>query len=450
MKDLINAQYKYFNQGHTKSVYKRISDLKKLLQTLKFQESLFIKALEKDIGKCEFESYVCEIAMVYKEINLAIKKLRKWCKPKKVMTNIVSFPAKSYILPCPVGVVLIISPWNYPYQLSLIPLVSAIAAGNCVVLKPSEKTPAFSSLLNEVLASVFEPEHVSCVLGDKEVAERLLEYEFSHIFFTGSSKTGKEIAKKAAETLTPVTLELGGKSPCIVTETADLNLAAKRILWGKCINAGQTCVAPDYILVKSSIKNDFLAELTQEHKTLYDSQDLIFNDDYGRIIDQENYDRLKNILLNSDIYIGGRYCDETLQIEPSIIKANELSMSEEIFGPILPIIEYSSVKDALEIILENPNPLAVYVFSKNKMARDFLISSLTFGGGCINDTLIHATSTRLPFGGVKSSGIGNYHGKYGFDTFTHYKSIVRRPKLEFKSRYAPYYNETLEKIKKFI
>ena len=448
LKNIINNQYEYFNNGYTKSIYKRISDLIKLRDYLKSNEDLFADSLQSDLGLDAFQSYTAEISVVYEELKIAIKHTEKWAKTRRVSSNISNFPVKSYIKPCPRGVVLIISPWNYPLQLALVPLISAVASGNTVVLKPSQHAPKTAFIIKNLLEKVFDNGHVNCILGDDDISRELLDCNFNHIFFTGSTRVGKQIAKKAAETLTPITLELGGKSPCIVDETADINICARRIIWGKCINSGQTCVAPDYILVKPQVKDRLILALQHQIKAMYGENPLL-SPDYSRIINKEHYNRIRGLILDGTIIFGGDFDDNALKISPTLISA-DLSddvMQSEIFGPILPILEYNSLSDIKAIISQNPNPLALYIFSKRKSFCDNIINSISFGGGCINDTIMHITNTKLPFGGILQSGVGVYHGKYGFDTFTHYKSIMKKSKFELKLKYPPYRNK-LKIIKK--
>lgn len=433
MKEMIEYQYKYFNNGYTKSVKERIRLLKELLLVLNQNEELFAKALLSDLNKSDIESFYTEFSVVYKEIELYISKLKKWTKAKKVSTEIINYPSKSYILPCPQGVVLIIPSWSFPFKLALLPFIGAIAGGNSVILKLSEKTPQTSKLLHLTIKSIFNEGHANCIL--KAEIDELLEYEFSHIFFEGDKENGKKIAQKAVDKFTKVTLQLGGKNPCIIDETANLKLASRRILLGKTINAGQNSLAPDYILIKSGVKKKFLKHLSKEYAKLIGNE-AKFSKNYTRIVDEENYKRLKNMLLSSDIYVGGKYCDETLQILPSITKENDISMEKEIFGPILPIIEFETFMEMNEILAKNPSPLALYLFTENKKVKKFIFSNYNFAGGCINDTLIHETNNRLPFGGVKNSGNGACHGKYTFDNFVHYKGVSEKYKREFKIKYT--------------
>lgn len=430
----------------------RKKKLIKLLNRINFYESEIIDALYKDFKKPPFESFVTEINIVRDDLKYIIKNIHSWAKPKRVVPSLLNFPSSDYIYSEPYGNVLIISPWNYPFQLALSPVVAAFAAGNKVTLKPSELTPNTSSLLSKIIREVFDIQEVVAVLGDAELAKSLIEKKWDYIFFTGSVGVGKKVYEAAAKNLTPVTLELGGKNPCIVDETGSIELKAKRIVWGKFINAGQTCIAPDFILVKSSVKEEFTRHLILEIEKAY-SENPKLSPDFCRIINKKNWSRLTELLENQNIIHGGisdeeeRYLAPTLVDEPSL--QSEL-MKEEIFGPILPILTYENFEDLKKIISPLPKPLSLYIFTENEHFRERCIHQFSYGGGCINDTIIHFGNNRLPFGGVGNSGIGAYRGRRSFETFSHQKSIVKRKNwLDITFRYAPYGNK-LKKLKKIL
>ncbi|WP_026705555.1 aldehyde dehydrogenase [Flavobacterium soli] len=430
----------------------RKQSLIKLLYTVKLYEKEISEALYNDFKKPAFEAFVTEINIVIDELNYTIKNINKWAKPKKVLPSFLNFPSREYIYSEPYGSVLIISPWNYPFQLALCPLIAAVAAGNKVTLKPSELTPNTSSLLSKIIRETFDPKHVIVVLGDKRLSEELLKNRWNYIFFTGSVAVGKLIYKAAAEFLTPVTLELGGKNPCIVDETANLPLAAKRIVWGKFINAGQTCIAPDYILVKPKIKNELISLLKKEIQNAY-GENPELSPDFTRIISKEHLKRLVSFIEFQDIAFGGSHNEDENYLSPTIVDEPNLDsalMKEEIFGPILPILSYSNNDDLKRIISKSEKPLSMYVFTENNAFAEKIIQDYSFGGGCVNDTVVHFSNKRLPFGGVGNSGIGAYHGKLSFDTFSHQKAIVKKANwLDIPFRYAPYKGK-LKMIKKIL
>ena len=439
--EIIVKQKEYFKSGKTKSVAFRISILKALKEELKANEQAVFNALKLDFKKSEFETYLSEYSMVMSQLNLVIKNLKKWAKPQRVSSSLLLFPASSFIHKEPYGGVLIISPWNYPFILALEPLILAIAAGNTVVLKPSELTENTSKLISKIVKNVFPEGLVTSIEGGVDVATALLNQRWDYIFFTGSVSVGKIIAQAAAKHLTPVTLELGGKSPCIIDDTVDLKLTAKRVVWGKFLNAGQTCIAPDYILVKKQIKADFTKALIEEIKQAY-GNDIKASEDFPRIINRKNTQRLANMLNQETISFGGEIDETTCYIAPTLLDNPDLDspvMQEEIFGPILPILTFETEQDIESVISQYEKPLAFYVFSNNKAFSKGLIERFSFGGGVINDTLMHFGNDKLPFGGVGFSGMGNYHGKFGFDTFSHHKAIVNRKNwIDPPVRYAPY------------
>ncbi len=434
------------------SPQKRKKLLKKLLITIQNHESAIIEALQKDFKKPPFETYITEINYVISDLKHTISNVENWSKPKRVWPSILNFPSSDYIYTEPYGRVLIISPWNYPFQLAMCPLIAAIAAGNTIVLKPSELTFNTSQLITKIVEEVFHVKEVVVVHGGAEFTQSLLEKRWDYIFFTGSVFVGKIVAQAAAKNLTPYTLELGGKNPCIVDEGADLEIAAKRIVWGKFINAGQTCIAPDFILVQGKEKYNFVELLKKEIIRVY-GENPEESKDFSRIINSKNWHRLKEMIDHTKVLYGGttneyeKYISPTLLDEPSL---NSVVMKDEIFGPILPIISYHDEKDLENIISKYEKPLALYVFTNDKKFAEKMITKFSFGGGCVNDCMVHFSNHRLPFGGVGHSGIGAYHGKLGFDSFSHHKAIVKKPNWgDNPIRYAPYKNK-LNFIKKVL
>ncbi|MFN4027046.1 MAG: aldehyde dehydrogenase [Flavobacterium sp.] len=426
--------------------------LVKLLLTIQKKEAEIIQALYDDFKKPAFEAVATETSYIVSELEYTIKNLKKWAKPQRVLPSFLNFPSTDYIYKEPYGKVLVIAPWNYPYQLALAPLIAAVAAGNQVVVKPSELADNTSRVIAEIIKESFEEQHVHCVLGGIEVSQNLLSQRWDYIFFTGSVAVGKIVAKAAAVHLTPVTLELGGKNPCIIEETADLKLAAKRIVWGKFLNAGQTCIAPDYLLVHQNIKPTFIGYLKEEITLAY-GENPQESPDFPRIINEKNWKRQLQLLENQTVIFGGQsavsdfYLAPTLLDEPSL---DSLVMQEEIFGPILPILSYNSEADLEKIILSYEKPLSLYVFTKENSFAEKTITRFSFGGGCINDTVIHFANKRLPFGGVGYSGIGAYHGKLSFELFSHQKPIVKKGTwLDIPIRYAPYEGK-LSGLKKML
>lgn len=438
--NIISAQKAFFKAQKTKGVSLRINLLKKLKQEIIAREQDIFGAIYKDFKKSSFEAFLSENGLVIAEINLAIKNLKTWSKPERVKSSLLLFPSKDYIYKSPYGTVLIIGPWNYPFQLAINPLIMAIAAGNTVVLKPSELTPNTSQLIADIVKNIFPEEMATVIQGGIPVSTELLKQHWDYIFFTGSVSVGKIVAKAAAKHLTPATLELGGKSPCIIDDTINLKLTAKRLVWGKFFNGGQTCIAPDYLIVKASIKNDLINNLKHEITKAYG--DVKNSEDYPRIINHKNFLRLTNLLNDVNIAHGGDFDEKELYIAPTLIDEPDLDsnvMKDEIFGPILPILSYETESDIESIIWHFEKPLSLYVFSKNKFFIKNIIEKFNFGGGVINDTLIHYGNSSLPFGGIGSSGIGAYHGKFGFDTFSHNKAIIKRGNwFDPPLRYAPY------------
>ncbi|MCS4461352.1 aldehyde dehydrogenase [Clostridium botulinum] len=431
----------FFDKGYTKDINFRIEALKKLKHNIKINENNIFKALKIDLNKSQFETFITEIGIVYDEINGAIKNIKKWSKPKKVKTPITNFLASSYIYNEPYGVALIISPWNYPFQLIMAPLVGAISAGNCVLLKPSELAIETEKIIVKIIKDTFSDEYIGVITGGIEESTALLKEKFDYIFYTGGINVGKIVMRAAAEHLTPITLELGGKSPCIVDKDANIDLAARRIAWGKFLNAGQTCVAPDYLVVHRNIKEKLISSI-ENYIVEFFGENTFESEDYPRIINERHFKRLEGYLKEGKIVSGGNTDINNLYIEPTIIEGINFEnriMKEEIFGPIFPVIEFEDIDKVIDIVKNNPKPLALYYFSENKEKQEFIIKNISFGGGCINDTIMHLSTSTLPFGGVGNSGIGGYHGRASFDTFSHKKSILKKSNLiDIKIRYAPF------------
>lgn len=415
--------------------------LVKLLDCIQKHENEIIKALYDDFKKPDFEAVLSETAYITSELIHTIKNINSWAKPTMVLPSLLNFPSTDYIYKEPYGKVLIIAPWNYPYQLALCPLIAAVAAGNQVVVKPSELTPNTSAIVAKIIAETFEKDHVECIEGNADVAQQLLAQRWDYIFFTGSVAVGKIVAKAAAENLTPVTLELGGKNPCIIDETANLKLAAKRIVWGKFLNAGQTCIAPDYLLVAEKVKPAFMELLKKEITNAY-GENPEASPDFARIINEKNWKRLSAMLESETIAFGGKRNILDYYIAPTLIdqpNLDSLVMKDEIFGPILPILGFKNESDLERIIIRYEKPLSLFIFTEDQRFAKKIIQQYAFGGGCINDTVIHFSNSRLPFGGVGHSGIGAYHGKRSFDTFSHKKAVVKKGNwLDIPIRYAPY------------
>lgn len=448
---ILHNQKEFFNTGKTRDAEFILRQLKALKNTIIKHEDLILEALKNDLNKSKFEAYETEVGIIISEINYAINNVRKWRRPIKVKTPIINFGSKGFIYNQPYGNCLIISPWNYPFQLAISPLIGSIAAGNCNVLKPSELSQSTSGVIKFILDECFERGYIDVVEGGVDVNEYLLDQDFDYIFFTGSPNIGKIVASKASNNLTPFTLELGGKSPCIVDRSADIALSAKKIIWGKLINAGQTCIAPDYIVAHYDIKEQLIKEMIFYIEKFYTS-DILNCDDYVSIINEKHFHRLVELIDMSKVVFGGKYNKKQLKIEPTILEnvlLEDRIMQEEIFGPLIPIIEYGNFNDIVKIIEANKNPLALYVFSKEKDFIDRLVENISFGGGCINDTIMHITNYNLPFGGIGNSGIGSYHGKKSFDSFSHKKSIMKSNSLiDIKFKYPPYTERAYKLIKK--
>ncbi len=433
---ILQKQRSYYASGATLPVECRIAALKKLRQALLDNEQAIADALKQDLGKAAEESYMCETGLVISEISYLLRHIRRFSREKTVPTPLAQFASRSYKKPMPYGVALIMSPWNYPLLLTLDPLVDALAAGNTAIIKPSAYSPATSELLQKLLGDIFPQEYVAVVTGGREENNYLLDEKFDCIFFTGSKSVGQLVMEKAAKHLTPVTLELGGKSPCIVHSDADLKLAARRIVFGKYLNCGQTCVAPDYILCHHSAKDKFLEYVKSEVKRQYG------NAEYGKIINRKHFDRVCGLIEPTKVVVGGNSNPETLQIEPTVmdnVTWEDAVMQEEIFGPVMPILTYNTIDEIIELVNRRDKPLALYIFAKDKAVIRKVTGSCAYGGGCVNDVVIHLATSNMGFGGVGESGMGSYHGKVGFDAFTHYKSIVdKKTWLDLPMRYQPY------------
>ncbi|MGK0577276.1 aldehyde dehydrogenase [Macrococcus capreoli] len=438
----INAMRDYFDTHETKQIKFRRKKLKALKKAIKAHETDILDALNSDLGKGKVEAYATEVGIVLKELTTYIKEIKNWSKTKSINTPMMQFPGKSYLMYEPYGTVLIIGPFNYPFQLVMSPLIGAIAAGNCAVVKPSEHTPQTSIIIAQIISEVFASEHVQVIQGEKNITTELLDTRFDYIFFTGSSKVGQVVYEKASKHLTPVTLELGGKSPTIVDATANVKVAAERIAFGKYMNAGQTCVAPDYVLIDNSIKDKFVKAMKSTLKEFY-GDNALDSEDYGHIINDQHFNRLTAMIDEAQdrVLIGGKSYADALHIEPTLIDAHltDLSMQEEIFGPILPVIGYNDKEEIFNIIKRYEKPLALYIFSDDHDFIRDVFNRVSFGGGCVNDTVMHVANPYLPFGGVGHAGIGHYHGKYTFELFSHQKGyMTKSTKLESGIMFPPY------------
>ena len=441
IQEIIQKQREYFLTGETLDVKFRIKMLKKLYMTIKKYQDEITDALTKDLGKSDFEGFMCEAGLTLTEISDMIKHTKKFAAEKTVYTPLAQFASRSYTKKVPYGNVLIMSPWNYPFLLTIDPLADAIAAGNTAVVKPSAYSPETSNIIKKIIEECFPSEYVAVITGGRKENAELLEQKFDFVFFTGSQNVGKEVLRHTAQTLTPAVLELGGKSPCIVDSTAKIKLAAKRIVFGKYLNCGQTCVAPDYILCEKSIKDEFVKEVLYQIKKQY-GENPLNNPDYGKIVNQKHFERLLGLIDQSKVVAGGSSNPETLQIAPTVmdnVTFDDAVMQEEIFGPIMPVITYDKREDVFEILKDKQKPLALYIFCEDRKFIKQITSRIQFGGGCINDTIIHLATSEMGFGGVGESGMGAYHGKIGFDAFSHTKSIVdKKTFMDLPMRYQPY------------
>ncbi|MCR4675868.1 MAG: aldehyde dehydrogenase [Sphaerochaetaceae bacterium] len=452
--ELIRRQRGYFQSGVTRSVSFRLQALDKLAGALRDFDQEIEKALYEDLGKVPMEAFMTETGMVLEEISFLKKHLKKWVKNRRVRTPIAQFPSKSFVSPEPYGTVLIMSPWNYPLQLCLSPLAGAIAAGNTAIIKPSSQSPCTAQVVKKLIDSIFPPEYVSVLILDHSESDRLLENKFDYIFFTGSQSAGAHIMEMASKHLTPVSLELGGKSPVIIDRTADLEIAARRVAFGKVLNAGQTCVAPDYVIIEKDLQDRFTELYFKNIEEFFPDNDW---SDYPRIISREKYERLQG-LVDEAVKAGAEAVGikekENLKIRPVVLKDTDFSnpvMKQEIFGPVLPVIPLENFEEGLDFIISHPKPLALYLFTRDRQFEKHVLNRVSFGGGCINDTIIHLATSEMGFGGVGESGTGTYHGKASFDTFTHYRSIVKKSVLiDLPMRYHPYNKRKINLIKKFM
>ena len=449
---IVAVQRKYFQSGATLPVSFRIDALRRLYDAVSGSEKEIHDALRKDLGKSGFESYMCETGLVLEEISYMLKHVRRFAGEKRVRTPLAQFHSRSYKKPSPYGVTLIMSPWNYPFMLTLSPLVDALAAGNTAVVKPSAYSPNTSEVIRQILTKCFEPQYVSVVTGGRAENTCLLHEHFDYIFFTGSQSVGKEVMRSAADHLTPVTLELGGKSPCIVDQTANIKLAARRIVFGKYLNCGQTCVAPDYVYCHRSVRDRLIKEIVKQIRRQFGKKPLD-NKNYGKIINEKHFDRILGLIDKEKVVFGGNSDRDALRIEPTVmdnVTFSDAVMQEEIFGPVMPVLTFDSLDEVIRNVNAMPHPLALYLFTSSKTAAKKVTARCGFGGGCINDTIIHLATTEMGFGGFGESGMGSYHGKTGFDTFTHYKSIVdKKTWLDLPMRYQPY-RKMHEKMVRFF
>lgn len=450
-KEVVEKQKEFFKTGKPIDINYRKKALIKLRDAVDKYEEKILYALKLDLGKSEFEGYETELGIVKSELKNTIKNLEKWSKPKKVRASIMNPFSDNRIYNQPYGVCLILSPWNYPFQLALMPLIGSIAAGNTSILKLSEISSFTSGIVREIIEEIFDEEYIAVFSGEADEAINLIESDIDFIFYTGNPKIGASVAESAGRRLIPCVLELGGKSPCIIDRKADLDNAAKKIVWGKFMNAGQTCVAPDYIIADRLVFLELRDKLVHYIKEFY-GENPIESDDYPKIINKKNFDRILNLIEGKRLIFGGKYDDDSLKIEPTILEVSSMDekiMQEEIFGPIIPIIIYKNKSEIFEIIDKNKNPLALYLFTDNNSFEKEIIEKVSFGGGCVNDTIIHCTSEGLPFGGIGRSGIGNYHGKASFDAFSHKKSVVKSKKFaDISMKYPPFNEKKLELIKK--
>ncbi|NFG57887.1 aldehyde dehydrogenase [Clostridium botulinum] len=453
--DILKKHNEFFECGETKSIEFRIKQLNLLKSAIKRYENNIYKALNLDLGKNEFESYATEIGFILSSIEYSIKNLKRWSKCKKVKTPIYLLPSKSFKMYEPYGTVLIMGPYNYPFQLLFEPLIGAISAGNCAIIKPSELSPNVSKVISKMIFEIFNENYIRCIEGGIETNTSLINSNFDYIFFTGSINVGKIVMRAAADNLIPVTLELGGKSPVIIDESANIKVVAKRIIWGKTLNAGQTCVAPDYVLVHASVKDRLIKEMKKAIQEFYGT-DPEKSTDFGRIINEKHFKRIKNIIDNDKEFIvyGGKTNYKTNYIEPTIMDITSFEcacMQEEIFGPILPVISYNELNEVIRKTKKLPKPLALYVFTNNKSIENKVLSEISSGGACVNDVITHLVNPNLPFGGVGSSGIGSYHGYNSFLTFSHEKSVLKKSdKLDVTLLFPPYNKRKLNIIKKFM
>lgn len=447
---IISKQRDFFATGKTKNIDFRLSSLKKLKSVIKKNEQVIFDALHYDLGKHKVESFMTEIGIIYDEINHAVKHLKKWATVKKVRTNLANIPGTSEIHKEPFGVCLIMAPWNYPFNLLFAPLVGALGAGNCAILKTGHASSKTSDVIKEIIEDTFESSHVACFGGGREVISSLLKERYDYIFFTGGTTLGKIVMRSAAENLTPLTLELGGKSPCVVTKNAKIKLAAKRIAWAKCLNSGQTCLAPDYLLIENSVKEEFIEEF-KRNVVLFFGKNPKESEYYPRIISESHFDKVFSFLTGGNVVFGGEADKATKYISPTILENVDLKhpvMTEEIFGPILPVIPFDNLSKAIDFINEREKPLALYVYTEKAKEANRFIEEVSFGGGCVNDCIVHVANSNIPFGGVGLSGMGLYHGEASFNTFSNTKGILRKSTmLDIPLRYAPYTDKVMKMLR---
>ena len=450
---LVASQREYFNSGATLDIKFRIECLKKLRKAIKGYEKEIAQALYMDLGKSSYESYMCEIGMALSEISYLIKNTKKLSREKRVKTPLAQFSSRSYKKPCPYGNTLIMSPWNYPFLLTIDPMATAIATGNTAVVKPSAYSPNTTKIVEKIVGECFAKEYVAVVTGGREENGCLLEQKFDFVFFTGSTAVGKEVLRRTAEHLTPAVLELGGKSPCIIDKSANIKLSAKRVVFGKYLNCGQTCVAPDYILCHEAVKDDFIRAVKEEIVSQFGKSPLE-NKDYGKIINQKHFDRILGLIDESKVVFGFEYDREKLKISPTVMDGvtwDDKVMGEEIFGPVMPILTYEKIEEIVALLSDKPKPLALYLFTSDKAVVKEITARVQFGGGCINDTIIHLATSNMGFGGVGESGMGSYHGREGFMAFSHTKSIVNKKNwIDLPMRYQPYKRGFFEKLLRFF
>ncbi len=441
IKKLVNAQKEYFHTNQTYDISFRITMLKKLKDSIRHHEKDILLALHTDLGKSDTEAYMCEVGLTLSELSYQLKHIRRWSCSKTYPTGLANFHAKSFTVREPYGCVLIMSPWNYPFMLCMEPLIGSLAAGNTCVVKPSAYSPATSAVIKQIIEEVFDPCYVAVVEGGRQANQELLEQRFDYIFFTGGVSVGRYVMEKASHHLTPITLELGGKSPCIITADCNLKIAATRVAFGKYLNCGQTCVAPDYCLVEELVRDDFVKLLLEQIKAMYGANPLI-NVSYGKIINRKHFDRLMGLIEPSKVVVGGTCDENALKIAPTVltdITSDDAIMQEEIFGPLLPILTYKTIEEAERFVTTREKPLALYLFTGNKATEQRFVKYVSFGGGCINDTIVHLATSEMGFGGVGNSGMGSYHGKKSFDTFSHEKSMLKKYCwLDLPMRYQPY------------
>ncbi len=448
IKTLVEKQREFFNTGATKDPRFRKKQLLKLADSIKKYEYKINQALKKDLNKSQMEAYMCEVGLSLSEIHYLSCHVISWARNKYVPTPIAQFHSDSFIKSEPYGVALIMSPWNYPFMLAIEPLAVAISAGNCCIVKPSAYSPCVSAVIAEIIEATFPPEYIAVVQGGRAENTELLEQRFDYIFFTGSVSVGKLVMKKAAKHLTPVTLELGGKSPCIVDKDANIKMAARRIAFGKYLNSGQTCVAPDYLFIHKDVKKKFVEEFKLCVENMF-GENPLENKDFPKIINKKHFDRVNNLMAGEKVIIGGKSNPDTLQIAPTLldkITPDSPIMQEEIFGPVLPMMTFEDLGDVVNYVTAHEKPLACYLFTQSRKTERFILDNISFGGGCINDTIIHLATSHMPFGGVGGSGMGGYHGKFGFDTFSHKKSVLRKYTwIDLPMRYHPY-TKFMEKL----